>query len=75
MQLIDLFISKDFNVHVVLPERGKLDDFLIKKDIKVSYHELGVLRKKYLNPLGLINRLVTNIKAIKFLSNYIKTVR
>ena len=33
---------------------------------------MGVLRKKYLNPLGLINRLVTNIKAIAFLSNYIK---
>ena len=72
LQLIDLFISKDFNVHVVLPEKGKLDDFLNNKDIKVSYHELGVLRKKYLNPFGLINRLVTNIKAIKFLSNYIK---
>ena len=71
LQLIELFISKDFNVHVVLPEKGKLDDFLNKKDITVSYHELGVLRKKYLNPLGLINRLVTNIKAIKFLSNYI----
>ena len=71
LQLIDLFISKDFYVHVVLPEKGKLDDFLNNKDIKVSYHELGVLRKKYLNPLGLINRLVTNIKAIKFLSNYI----
>ena len=38
----------------------------------VSFHELGVLRKKYLNPLGLFNRLVTNLKAIKFLSNYIK---
>ena len=72
LQLIDLFINKDFNVHVVLPEKGKLDVFLNKKDIKLSYHELGVLRKKYLNPLGLINRLVTNIKAIKFLSNYIK---
>ncbi len=72
LQLIDLFISKDFNVHVVLPEEGKLDDFLNKKDITVSFHELGVLRKKYLNPLGLFNRLVTNIKAIKFLSNYIK---
>ena len=71
LQLIDLLKSKNFNVHVVLPERGKLDDFLNKKDITVSYHELGVLRKKYLNPLGLINRLVTNIKAIKFLSNYI----
>ena len=71
LQLIDLLKSKNFNVHVVLPERGKLDDFLNKKDITVSYHELGVLRKKYLNPLGLINRLVTNIKAVKFLSNYI----
>ena len=72
LQLMDLFISKDFNVHVVLPERGKLDNFLNKKEITISYHELGVLRKKYLNPLGLFNRLVTNIKAIKFLSNYIK---
>ena len=73
LQLIDLLTSKNFNVHVVLPEKGKLDNFLIKKNIKIEYNELGVLRKKYLNPLGLINRLVTNIKAIKFLSNYIKT--
>ena len=72
LQLIDLFLTNGFNVYVVLPEKGKLDDFLNKKDIKVCYHELGVLRKKYLNPKGLINRLVTNIKAIKFLSNYIK---
>ena len=72
LQLIDLFITRDFNVHVVLPEKGKLDSFLIEKNIKIEYNELGVLRKKYLNTLGLINRLVTNIKAIKFLSNYIK---
>ena len=38
MQLIDLFLSNGFNVHVVLPEKGKLDDFLNKKDIMVSYH-------------------------------------
>jgi glycosyltransferase involved in cell wall biosynthesis len=73
LQLIDLFISKNFNVHVVLPEKGMLDEYLNKKDVTVSYNELGVLRKKYLNPLGLFNRLVSNIKAIKFLSNYIKT--
>ena len=72
LQLIDLFLSKDFNIHVVLPEKGKLDDFLNQKDIKLSYNELGVLRKKYLNPLGLVNRSVSNVKAIKFLSNYIK---
>ena len=72
LQLIDLFLTNGFNVYVVLPEKGKLDDFLNKKDIKVSYNELGVLRKKYLNILGLINRSIINIKAIKFLSNYIK---
>ena len=74
LQLIDLFISKGFNVHVVLPSKGPLDKIISRtKGIHVSYHSLGVLRKKYLNPLGLFNRLVTNIKAIKFLSNYIKT--
>ena len=72
LQLIDLLTKNDFDVHVIIPEKGMLDDFLIKKDIKIEYHELGVLRKKYLNPLGLINRAVANIKAIAFLSNYIK---
>ena len=72
LQLIDLLTKNGFDVHIIIPEKGMLDDFLIKKDIKIEYLELGVLRKKYLNPLGLINRLVTNIKAIAFLSNYIK---
>jgi glycosyltransferase involved in cell wall biosynthesis len=72
LQLIDLLTKNGFDIHVIVPEKGMLDDFLNKKDITVSYHELGVLRKKYLNPLGLFNRLVTNIKAIKLLSKYIK---
>lgn len=72
LQLIDLLLIQNFNVHVVLPEKGKIDVFLNKKDITVSYHELGVLRKKYLNPLGLFNRLVANVKVIAFLSKYIK---
>jgi len=72
LQLIDLLTKNGFDIHVMLPEKGMLDDFLIKKYIKIEYLELGVLRKKYLTPLGLINRLVANIKAIAFLSNYIK---
>jgi len=72
LQLIDLLTKNDFDIHIIIPEKGMLDDFLIKKDIKIEYLELGVLRKKYLNPLGLINRLVANVKAIAFLSNYIK---
>jgi glycosyltransferase involved in cell wall biosynthesis len=72
LQLIDLLTKNDFDIHIIIPEKGMLDDFLIKKDIKIVYLELGVLRKKYLNPLGLISRLVANVKAIAFLSNYIK---
>jgi len=72
LQLIDLLTKNGFDVHIIIPEKGMLDNFLIKKNIKIVYVELGVLRKKYLNPLGLINRAVANIKAIAFLSNYIK---
>ena len=72
LQLIDLLTKNGFDIHVILPEQGMLDDFLIKKNIKIVYVELGVFRKKYLNPSGLINRAVANVKAIAFLSNYIK---
>ena len=72
LQLIDLLTKNGFDIHIIIPEKGMLDDFLIKKNIKIEYLELGVLRKKYLNPLGLINRAAVNIKAVAFLSNYIK---
>ena len=73
LQLIDLLIKNGFDVHVILSSKGPLDKMISQiKGTHVSYYSLGVLRKKYLNPLGLINRLAANIKAVKFLSNYIK---
>ena len=73
LQLIDLLIKNGFDVHVILSSKGPLDKMISQiKGTHVSYYSLGVLRKKYLNPLGLINRLVTNVKAIAFLSKYIK---
>jgi glycosyltransferase involved in cell wall biosynthesis len=73
IQIIELLKSNGHQIHVVLPSEGPLDKMISQiKGTQVSYYSLGVLRKKYLNPLGLINRLVANIKAIKFLSNYIK---
>ena len=73
LQIIELLKSNGHQIHVVLPSNGPLDKMISQiKGTHVSYYSLGVLRKKYLNPLGLINRLVANIKAIKFLSKYIK---
>jgi len=73
IQIIELLKSNEHEIHVVLPSKGPLDKMISQiKGIDVSYYSLGVLRRMYLNPLGLINRLVANIKAIKFLSKYIK---
>ena len=73
LQIIELLKSNGHQIHVVLPSKGPLDNMISQiKGTHVSYYSLGVLRKKYLNPLGLINRLVANVKAIKFLSKYIK---
>jgi len=71
LQIIQILKNSEYEIHIVLPSKGPLDN-LISQNAHVSYYSLGVLRKKYLNPLGLINRLVANVKAIKFLSNYIK---
>ena len=71
LQIIQILSNQGYEIHVVLPSRGPMDDFFENK-INLNYHSLGVLRKKYLNPLGLINRILTNLKAIKFLSSYIK---
>jgi len=73
LQIIELLKSNGHQTHVVLPSKGPLDNKISQiKGSHVSYYSLGVLRKKYLNPLGLINRLVANVKAVKFLSKYIK---
>ena len=73
LQTIELLKSNGHQIYIVLPAEGPLDKMISQfKDVNISYHSLGVLRKKYLNPLGLINRLVANVKAIKFLSKYIK---
>jgi glycosyltransferase involved in cell wall biosynthesis len=44
-------------VKVVLSEEGPLADQLQREGINVSIIRLGVLRRKYFNPSGLINRL------------------
>ncbi|MFL2665778.1 MAG: glycosyltransferase family 4 protein [Flavobacteriaceae bacterium] len=71
LQITQILNNQGYEIHVVLPSKGPMDDFL-ENIINLNYHSLGVLRKKYLNPLGLINRILTNLKAIQFLSSYIK---
>ena len=70
LQITHLLNSKGYQVHVVLPSKGPLDNF-IHNDVFISYFNLGVFRKKYLNFFGIINRIVRIYKAIFFLKSYI----
>jgi glycosyltransferase involved in cell wall biosynthesis len=68
---VDCFNNKAFTVHVILPFHGNLDDRLIHKVHKLSHHNLGVFRKKYLNFFGLFNRFFRIIKSTIHLRKYI----
>jgi len=52
---------------VVLSEQGPLQNHLIDLGVSVHIQNLGILRRKYVNPSGVINRLTMNFKAYRFL--------
>ncbi|WP_194973548.1 glycosyltransferase family 4 protein [Aquiflexum lacus] len=59
-------------VYIVLSEDGPLIKGLEGSGAVVFLHKLGILRRKYFNPSGLINRAKTIRKANVFLENLIK---
>ena len=73
LELLSGLRENDFKVHVVLPNNGPLVEELIKMDIKPQIQNLGVLRRKYFNFYGLINRTwhlaLAVIMLIKFIKN------
>lgn len=70
IQLLEL-LHNNYELFVVLPSNGPLDRYLEKIKVKTYYYNLGVLRKKYLNFFGLINRFYRIIRSLFFLSNLI----
>ena len=63
--------SKGANVTVVLSENGPLVDELNKLDLDVHIYKLGILRRKYFNAKGLLNRLLTIRRAKAYLSKMV----
>ena len=71
ISLIEIFIKKGYEIHLILPCDGPLKHDNIIKQTKINIVKLGVFRKKYFNFLGLINRLFFIIKSTIFIKNYI----
>ena len=71
LELVAGLLAKGFQGHVVLPGPGPLQAELEKLGVVVHRKNLGVLRRKYFTPLGLLNRLCRMLTAVRFLRRLI----
>ena len=75
LQVIDVLIKANYEVHVILPYKGVLNKIITEKGASCSIYNLGVFRKKYMNLRGLLNRSVKIKKAKNHIVNYINNHR
>ncbi|GAA0877265.1 glycosyltransferase family 4 protein [Algoriphagus jejuensis] len=68
LQVLRLYKREGFNPIVVLTGEGSLEPMLKEEGFPVYIQNLGILRRKYVNPTGLLNRLSKNLKAYRFLN-------
>jgi len=67
LQVLRLYRSEGLTPVVVLTGPGPLVEELKAEGFIVRIQNLGILRRKYVNPAGLLNRLSKNLKAYRFL--------
>ena len=69
--IVQLLKKRNHQVWVVLSEAGPLSSVLTEAGATVVYIRLGILRRKYATPLGIINRIITISHAKKQLRQFI----
>ncbi len=67
-QVLRLYRCEGFNPIVLLTGPGPMESILKSEGFTVYIQNLGILRRKYVNPLGLVNRIDKNLKAYQFLN-------
>lgn len=68
LQVLRLYRKEGLNPIVILTNEGPLKAILEQEGFSVYVQNLGILRRKYVNPRGLLNRLSKNLKAYRFLT-------
>ncbi len=69
---IDILINNGFDIYLILPNNGPLNDNEIIKKTNLKIINLGVFRKKYFTFFGLINRLYFIIKSFLYIKKFLK---
>jgi len=72
INLIDIFIKNGFDIYLMLPNDGPLNNNEIIKKTNLKIINLGVFRKKYFTIFGLINRLYFIIKSSLYNKKFLK---
>ncbi len=67
LEVIRIYKKTGLTPIVLLPGPGPLAEELKAEGFIVRIQNLGILRRKYVNPAGLLNRLSKNLKAYRFL--------
>lgn len=68
LQVLRLYRKEGLNPIVILTNEGPLKAILEQEGFSVYVQNLGILRRKYVNPTGLLNRLSKNLKAYRLLT-------
>ena len=68
LQVLHFYQNQGFSPVVVLTNEGAIQRDLGELGIPFYIQNLGILRRKYVSPSGLLNRLIKNLKAYRFLS-------
>lgn len=75
LQVLRFYQNQGFSPVVALTNEGPIQKELAQMNIPVYVQNLGILRRKYVSPTGLINRFAKNLKAYRFLSQLHKNFR
>ena len=70
---IDILINNGFDIYLMLPNNGPLNNNQIIKKTNLKIIKLGVFRKKYFTIFGLINRLYFIIKSSLYIKKFLKS--
>lgn len=68
LQVLSYYREEGFVPVVILPGEGDLAQAMRVEGFDVKIKNLGILRRKYVNPKGLINRFQKSIQAYRFLN-------
>jgi len=72
LETIKTFVQQGYQVTAVVSEEGPLCDEMRKAHADVRLIRLGIIRRKYFHPIGILNRLYYSCKAFYSLKKIIK---